>query len=75
MDIPKYAKLENERRFLVDPARAPSVEGQPYRLIEDRYIDGARLRLRMATHKRHGRPRVQALQEVRLRRPAQRAHR
>lgn len=50
MDIPKYAKLENERRFLVYPARAPSVEGLPHRLIEDRYIDGARLRLRMAAH-------------------------
>lgn len=50
MDIPKYAKLEIERRFLVNPARAPDFAGQPFRRIEDRYLDGTRLRLRSMTH-------------------------
>ncbi|HTX50450.1 MAG TPA: hypothetical protein VME40_13775 [Caulobacteraceae bacterium] len=45
--MPKYALLENERRFLVlDP---PDLSGAPARLIEDRYLEG-RLRLRRITH-------------------------
>jgi CYTH domain-containing protein len=48
LDIPKYAKLEHERRFLVrDP---PDLTGAPGRLIEDVYLDGGRLRLRRITH-------------------------
>ena len=48
MDIPKYAKLEHERRFLVlDP---PDLEGAPVRLIEDVYLDCGRLRLRRIRH-------------------------
>jgi hypothetical protein len=47
MDIPKYAKLENERRFLVfDP---PDLSGARVRLIEDLYLDDSRLRLRAIT--------------------------
>lgn len=46
MDLPKYAKLEIERRFLVNPARAPDLTGLAFRRIEDRYLDGTRLRLR-----------------------------
>lgn len=46
MDLPKYAKLEIERRFLVNPLRAPDVAGLAFRRIQDRYLDGARLRLR-----------------------------
>ncbi len=46
--IPKYALLENERRFLV--AATPDLTGATVRLIEDLYIDGARLRLRAVTH-------------------------
>lgn len=47
MSIPKYARLEHERRFLVsDP---PDLSGAPVRLIEDLYIDGGRLRLRAVT--------------------------
>lgn len=46
MDLPKYAKLEIERRFLVNPARAPNLAGLGFRRIEDRYLDGTRLRLR-----------------------------
>jgi CYTH domain-containing protein len=47
-DIPKYALLENERRFLV--RRPPDLAGTRARLIEDRYLDGGRLRLRRVTH-------------------------
>lgn len=43
---PKYAHIERERRWLVDPGRRPSLDGLPYVLIEDLYIDGTRLRLR-----------------------------
>lgn len=43
----KYARLEHERRFLV--STSPDLAGAPVRLIEDLYIDGGRLRLRMAT--------------------------
>jgi CYTH domain-containing protein len=39
----KYAKPERERRFLL--TALPSAAGSP-RLIEDRYLDGTRLRLR-----------------------------
>jgi CYTH domain-containing protein len=49
MSIPKYAKLENERRFLVDAARLPDLTGLPFRRIEDRYVIGTRLRLRSMT--------------------------
>lgn len=44
---PKYALLEHERRFLVDPARLPALGAGA--LIEDRYLEGGRLRLRAAT--------------------------
>lgn len=49
MPIPKYALLENERRFLVDVARLPDLSRLPFRRIEDRYVIGARLRLRSMT--------------------------
>ena len=48
MSIPKYALLENERRFLV--AHPPELTGAPVRLIEDRYLSCGRLRLRRITH-------------------------
>lgn len=41
-----YARTERERRFLVRP-NAP--KGRLPRLIEDRYLDGLRLRLRRVT--------------------------
>jgi hypothetical protein len=47
METPKYALLENERRFLV--LEPPDLSGAPARLIEDRYLEG-RLRLRRITH-------------------------
>lgn len=46
MELPKYARLENERRFLV--RKAPDLGGQASRLIEDLYLEG-RLRLRRIT--------------------------
>jgi CYTH domain-containing protein len=49
MSIPKYAQLENERRFLVDASLLPDLTGLPFRRIEDRYIIGTRLRLRSMT--------------------------
>ena len=46
---PKYAHIERERRFLVDPRRRPDLAGRRAILIEDRYITGTRLRLRRMT--------------------------
>ena len=43
---PKYARFELERRWLVDTARRPSIDGAWTTLIEDRYIVGTRMRLR-----------------------------
>lgn len=43
---PKYAVLERERRWLVDGAAGPDLAGLDHVRIEDRYIDGSRLRLR-----------------------------
>jgi CYTH domain-containing protein len=43
----KYARIERERRFLLD--RFPSAEVVRIRHITDRYIDGSRLRLREQT--------------------------
>ncbi len=46
---PKYAHIERERRFLVDPRRRPALDlGRAVR-IEDRYINSSRLRLRRMT--------------------------
>lgn len=45
---PKYACIERERRWLVDPARRPQLSPE-FVLIEDRYITGTRLRLRRMT--------------------------
>ena len=46
---PKYAHIERERRWLVDPASRPDLSAQPFTLIEDRYITSTRLRLRRMT--------------------------
>ncbi|MCE9558826.1 MAG: hypothetical protein K8R88_07720 [Armatimonadetes bacterium] len=43
---PKYSQLEIERRWLVDRAAVGSLEGLPWREIEDFYLRGTRLRLR-----------------------------
>lgn len=46
MTLPKYARWEIERRFLVRPDHGVALETLPFSDITDRYIDGARLRLR-----------------------------
>lgn len=48
MRIPKYAQLENERRFLI--TECPDLSKITFRLIEDLYISESRLRLRSITH-------------------------
>ncbi|MBB6484502.1 hypothetical protein [Rhizobium lusitanum] len=45
--IPKYAKPEFERRFLLGDI--PDLSDKRFRLIEDLYLDGTRLRLRKIT--------------------------
>jgi CYTH domain-containing protein len=47
---PKYAYAERERRWLVDPRALPKLTSAAHILVEDRYIDGTRLRLRRLTH-------------------------
>jgi CYTH domain-containing protein len=50
MNPPKYARWENERRFLVREDHAGVLSGKAYfRLIEDRYLSCGRLRLRRLT--------------------------
>ncbi|MBO9576824.1 MAG: hypothetical protein J7494_13905 [Sphingobium sp.] len=46
MSEPKYAHIEYERRWLVDKAARPALDDACMTLIEDRYIDGTRMRLR-----------------------------
>lgn len=46
MDIPKYSKLENERRYLVALPDELGLEGMAFIHIEDVYIADSRLRLR-----------------------------
>jgi hypothetical protein len=45
-DIPKYAHLEIERRWLADLGAVGALEGRAYREIHDSYIAGTRLRVR-----------------------------
>lgn len=45
---PKYARIEWERRWLVGKGR-PSLDGQWMTIIDDRYIEGTRMRLRRMT--------------------------
>lgn len=55
MPLPKYAKREHERRFLVRTAPA-EITGAPYVRISDRYIDASRLRLRAMRPSADGNP-------------------
>lgn len=55
MELPRYSKLELERRWLVDASRLPDLTGRPFRRIEDLYLDGGRLRLRAITYQPGGR--------------------
>jgi CYTH domain-containing protein len=47
---PKYSIPEIERRWLVDQAAVGELQDLPFRLIEDLYLEGTRLRLRKITH-------------------------
>lgn len=47
--MPKYAFIERERRWRVDPAARPDLSALPFVLIEDRYLTGTRIRLRRMT--------------------------
>lgn len=49
MTAPKYALFEHERRFVVGASRIPHLDAVGAVLIEDRYLDGSRLRLRRNT--------------------------
>jgi CYTH domain-containing protein len=46
MRAPKYAQIEWERRWLIYPARRPRLDREWMTVIQDRYIEGTRLRLR-----------------------------
>src|SRR5258708_1059255 len=45
-DLPKYANIEIERRWLVDLARCPPFDEQAGARITDRYVSQSLLRLR-----------------------------
>jgi CYTH domain-containing protein len=47
VELPKYAKLENERRWLI-MGEGPDLASASGRTIEDWYLEGGRLRLRRA---------------------------
>ncbi|MBA2518715.1 MAG: hypothetical protein H0V24_03535 [Chloroflexia bacterium] len=49
MTLPKYAILEQERRFLLDPDALPPLPGPEGWLIEDLSVRSSRLRLRAMT--------------------------
>jgi CYTH domain-containing protein len=51
----KYAHVERERRFLVDPKRCPGLSVARAIRIEDRYVTGTRFRLRRMTELASGR--------------------
>lgn len=51
----KYAHIERERRFLVDPSKLPDLAASSSILIEDAYIDGTHMRLRRMTASNDGR--------------------
>jgi CYTH domain-containing protein len=55
MGLPKYARWEHERRFLVRAEEASFLSAAPrWRLIEDRYLSCGRLRLRKLTDSESG---------------------
>ncbi len=50
MTLPKYSKLENERRWLLDSNFKANLEGLPYAEIEDKYLSCGRMRVRSLTY-------------------------
>jgi CYTH domain-containing protein len=55
MRAPKYAHVERERRWLVDATARPFLDDLPSVLIEDRYVEDSRMRLRRMTDSLSGR--------------------
>lgn len=51
----KYARIEFERRWLVDRGACPDLASANFTLIEDAYIEGTRLRLRRMIQHASGR--------------------
>jgi CYTH domain-containing protein len=51
---PKAAHIERERRWLVDPARRPLLADTAFVMVEDRYINKTRMRLRRMIDSRTG---------------------
>ena len=54
MSIPKYSKIENERRWLFPLTFLSKLDNLSYQKIEDLYLDCGRLRLRSLTHSQTG---------------------
>ena len=54
MEIPKYSKIENERRWLIPSSYANSLRHIPYKKIDDLYLNCGRLRLRAITDSQTG---------------------
>ncbi len=54
MSLPKYAKLENERRWLIPSSFTSSLRQLPYETIHDVYLSCGRLRLRAITDSETG---------------------
>lgn len=50
MDLPKYSKLEHERRWLAQSPILQDLAGLPYYEISDLYLKCGRLRLRVIEH-------------------------
>jgi CYTH domain-containing protein len=50
VDLPKYSKLERERRWLVQSSVIQELAGLPYYEIGDLYLKCGRLRLRAMVH-------------------------
>jgi len=46
MTFPKYAQPEIEKRMLVEAALLPDLDGLDFTVVEDRYLEGGRMRLR-----------------------------
>lgn len=49
MELPKYSRWEHERKFLIRRETYSRFSGKPYWIIEDKYLDCGRLRLRAIT--------------------------
>ena len=54
LTIPKYSKLENERRWLLPSSFISSLKQLPYKKIDDLYLSCGRLRLRAITDSQTG---------------------